>query len=233
MIDPTAVEIVGRIDLAPAMSDAPEFLPRASRMARFDGAVYALLLAYNVDFTDAAASRLVRIEDDVISDVVVLTDLYGCEGLAASEDALAVTCSGQLAGGDTTSPLGSGIAVLQRGSTEPVVTPAASLLGRPLGFAAAFTRTGLLVNVLGAFATDTPDVVLHVTADGFQEVLRSENPFELGDIRCTGHGGCGACFVTDGDAGALHRLAAEDGARDTTLVLDDGIGLPPRVLGRF
>lgn len=247
ILDPVVPRIVGRIDLTAAMQDAPGFLPRASRMLRSGDAVYVLLLGYDADFSSAAASRLVRIDarTDTIDHVLVLDDLFGCEGLASAPDGerLAISCSGRLTGGVTSSPVGSGLVVIAGdGSAITSVYPAEQLLGQPLGFSAAFTRQGgLLVTALGAFSNDGgPDVldaVLHVAPDGtFDTVFRSSSrPFELGEVRCAvGAGGeCGHCFMTDAETGGLHRLDPDSGALEVSLPLDDGIGLPPRVLGRF
>lgn len=248
VVDPAIPEVVGRIDLADAMQDAPTFLPRASRMVRTGDAVYVLLLGYNADFSGAAPSRLVRVDAgrDTIEDVLVLDDLYGCDALAISADRerLAVACSGQLAGGATSSPVGSGLVVIAAETLSITSThDAALLVGQPLGFSAAFTRSGgVLVTALGAYATgggdDVLDAVLHVRLDGsWDTILRSSSrPFELGEVRCavpdTG-GSCGHCFVTDAEAGVVHRLDPDSAALDASLPLDDGIGLPPRVLGGF
>lgn len=239
VIDPRQPAIVGRIDLLPAMSDAPGFLPRASRMIIARDAVYVLLLGYNADFSEAVSSRLIRIEDDVIVGSIVLNDFYGCEGLAAHGDRLAISCSGLLTGGDTTTTAGSGLVIID-GDTITTIG-ADTLVGQPLGFAVAFTRAGVLVNALGALAldggADVPDAILHVTDGAFTTVLRSESrPFELGDIRCNtslANDACDACFVTDAERHVLHRLSAQDGQYIDAIPFEDGVGLPPRSLGGF
>jgi hypothetical protein len=240
VIDPAEAAIAERIDLAEALADAPGFLPRPSRMARFDGAVHVLLLAYDRDFSDAASSRVARIDPqtDAITNVTVLDGMLGCEGLVATPDALHISCSGLLAGGGTGSTDGSGLVRLDA-SGSIAITPAHDLGNQPLGFGIAATESGILVNALGAFgvggAPDTPDAILHVAEDGsHQRVLSSASrPFELGDVRCTGGAACGRCFVADAEARALHELSIEDGTRRSTLPLEDGIGLPPRGLGRL
>ncbi len=241
IVDSDVPAIRGRIDLAPAMQDAPGFQPRASRMVRFGDSVLVLLLAYNADFSDAAPSRVVRIDpsSDTIEEVAVLDDLYGCEGLSATSDKVVVSCSGLLAGGNTTSPVGSGVAVLNT-ALEVQTVMAEDLIGQPLGFSAAATQTGILVTALGAFSThgeDVPDVLLHVNEDGTHEtILETTRPFELGEVRCIGISAesptCGGCFVTDGERVGLHHLNG-NGEAPQFLPLDDGIGLPPRTLGLF
>ena len=228
IVDPTASSIIGRIDLTPAMEDAPGFLPRASRMIVWNDEVTVLLLGYDQDFSDAAPSRLVRIRDDEITGVIVLPGMYGCEGLAADGASLAVACSGRLAGGSTTDLEGAGLALV-RGSDITVFT-ADDLIGQPLGFTAAFTDQGLLVTALGSFDTGALDAVLHVTEEGAVDTVLSSasRPFEIGEIRCA----CD-CFVADAERAVLHRLDGASGAAQQALPLEDAVGLPPRTLSRF
>ncbi len=251
VVDPWEPAILARIDLSAAMSDAPGFLPRPSRMVRHGDDVFVLLLGYNHDFSAVAPARLARVDSrtDTLGDVVVLPDLSGCEGLALSPDAteLAVACSGPLRNGATQETTGSGLAVLDRATlTVSRVTRAAELVGQPLGFSAAFTRRGdILVTALGAFGSggdDVLDAVLRIQPDGTADtVLRSvSRPFELGEVRCTlpidaadAAAACGQCFVADAERGVLQRLDPTTAESDGTIALEDGIGLPPRLLGRF
>jgi hypothetical protein len=58
----------------------------------------------------------------------------------------------------------------------------------------------------------------------------------LGEVSCLLPGdddACARCFAADADRGALHRLDRDAAALEATLPIDDGIGLPPRFLGRF
>ncbi len=244
ILDVAEPAIIGRIDLSTALQDTPGFLPRASRMVQLGDVVYVLLVSYNQDFSDAAPSRLVRVatESDTIVGVTVLEDFYGCEGLAAQGDRIAIACSGLLAGGATSSTEGSGLILTDAQGQIFSATPARDLIGQPLGFSAAFTRTGVLVTALGAFANDggedTRDAVVHVGANGsVTTVVRSSSrPFDLGEVRCSlgdANAACSHCFVTNGATGGLQRLDPDDGSSDVTLPIDDGIGLPTRLLGRF
>ena len=67
-----------------------------------------------------------------------------------------------------------------------------------------------------------------------REILRTEKPFSIGDIRC--EPACSVCFVADADRGVVHRAElAEDGCVGELhpIAIDDGIGLPPRYLGAY
>ncbi len=262
VVDPRGPKIVGRVDLLPAMDDAPGFLPHANRMVTQGDRLYVLLSAYDGAYTDSAPSRLVTVDvsTDTVLGVTVLDGLHGCAGLAiapryassgqpvASPD-LAVACSGKFDGANA-SPSEAGVVVLSTQADLPTETTrwaAADLLGQPLGPSLDFVDEGhLLVMALGSFEPPILDAAfeLAIHTGELREILRSEaQPFELGDVRCltavtgaeTPADGCGGCFIADGERSRLHRLAVEGSGLvlAASLVVDTSIGLPPRVLGRF
>ena len=208
VIDPRAPAIVGRIDMTPAMADAPGFLPRVGRMVALDRRVFVLLLAYSADFVTSAPSRIVTLDadSDTIVGVTVLDGLHGCWGLALgprrdeagqpfATPALAVSCPGSFGGDASATVAEAGLVVL---STEPAVPVevvrhmADALVGQPLGAGLDFVSPDrLLVTTMGSFADGNapaqPDRLLEVSVtDGLaREVLRSDSqPFELGELRC-------------------------------------------------
>lgn len=247
-LDPSAPAIEDRVDLAPAMTveaDAP--LPRPDRALLVGSRVIVLLGAHAADFSTSAESRLVSIDaaTDRQIETLVLRGVHGCAGLALAPngDELAVACSGDW-GGDGIPELAT--SALVRVQTQPSLSeltrvPAAAV-GAPLGDAVAYaSQTQLLFTTLGRFANGSEpaadDTVqeLELTSGSLRELLRSDRvPFSLGDVACDG---CGVCLVADAQrhGGLLHRLVggASGMAVTATLTLDDGIGLPPRRLGRY
>lgn len=248
VVDPRAPAIIGRIALDAAMADAPGFLPRPNRMLRAGDDVYVLLSAYSADFSDSAPSRVVRIDAgrDAIAAVTVLPGLHGCAGLALARRAplaLAVACSGKFGGDSAPTLVESGVAILAGDPLAVVASHEAAAIGQPFGLSLAFADGAILTTALGAFgsggAPDTLDRLLRIGEAGEPAALLSSasRPFELGEVACAlsddDEAGCGRCFAADAERGALHRLDAAASAIEATLPIDDGIGLPPRYLGRF
>jgi hypothetical protein len=243
VVDPRAPAIRARIALEAAMADAPGFQPRPNRMVRSGDAVFVLLSAYSADFGDSAPSRVVRIDAarDAITSYTVLDGLHGCAGLALHGDELAVACSGKFGGGNTPTLAESAVARLTVADPPRVIaTSPAAGVGQPYGLSLALTAGGdVLTTALGHFgvsgAPDAPDLLVRVAASP-AVLLASGRAFELGEVACLAPAdddACGRCFATDAERGALLRLDANAGSLEATLPLDDGIGLPPRFLGRL
>jgi hypothetical protein len=263
ILDSQGPEIVARIDLLPAMVGSPGFLPRANRMVRHDGLVYVLLSGYSADYSDSAPSRIVTIDiaSDTIAGVTLLDGLHGCVGLAIgprfdgagdpiAAPPLAVSCSGKFEGANA-SVAESAVVLLSTAGALPVEAArwtAAELVGQPLGLSLDFVDSDrLLITALGSFEPPVLDAVIELVTQTSEvrELLRSsDQPFELGEVRCVtavvgaaspDDAMCGGCFIADADQSRLHRLA-DSGAGLVvveSLVVDTTIGLPPRVIGRF
>ncbi|RLB63183.1 MAG: hypothetical protein DRI90_07435 [Deltaproteobacteria bacterium] len=263
IIDPRVPEILNRIDLLPAMVDAPGFLPRPNRMVRLEGVIYVLLSGYSADYLDSAPSRIVTIDigSDAIAGVTVLEGLHGCVGLAigprfdvtgqpAVAPPLAVSCSGKFDGANA-SMAESGVVVLSTAGPLPSEVDrwtAAELVGQPLGMSLDFIdHQRLLITVLGLADPLVLDgaIELDTETNEVRELLRSDaQPFQLGEVRCmtavAGAGApedgmCGGCFIADSERNRVHRFAATTTGLEVveSLLVDTMIGLPPRQLGRF
>ncbi len=263
IIDPRVPQIVDRIDMLPAMEDAPGFLPRANRMVRLDGLLYVLLSGYSANYSDSAPSRIVTIDiaSDTIAGVTVLDGLHGCVGFAigprfdaAGEPVvappLAVSCSGKL-DGDNFTTAESGVVLLSTAGAlvnEMARWTAAELVGQPLGLSLDFVdHQRLLISAVGSTDASVLDaaIELDTETDDVREILRSDDqPFQLGEVRClTAVAGaaapddvmCGGCFIADAERNRLHRLADTEAGLEVaeSLVVDTAIGLPPRQLGWF
>lgn len=245
VVDPQAGEIVDRIDLSPAMEGAPAgILPRPARLLRSNDRAYVLLAALSADFKTGDDGRVTwfDIETGEIGGHLVLEGLAGCTALAIAPSGarLAVGCSGTFLGPTDQ----SGVVVLRTegdGIEVERVFAASELGDEPVGLSLAFTSDDVLLagtfGELGATGESlTPDRLLELTiATGeSREILRTDKPFSIGDVRC--EAACGVCFVADADRGVVHRAVLdEDGRVDEleAISLDDGIGLPPRYLGAY
>ncbi len=268
LLDLSRPAIEARLDLAPAMRDAPGFLPRPGRMVALGDLVFVLLSAYDVTFASSAPSRLAAFDGKTraLRGVRVLEGLHGCSALALeppyAADAqplaarrLAVGCSGEFAGGASPSLARAGIALFQANDamTELARFMAEDLVDRPIGFDLDFDERGGLVAV-GFGSLDGPgpstDALFRLDLEtGAVAIVATtaSRPFELGGVRCihrrfavdpssgAGSACTEACYVADGERGALLRLepSGEGMALTGELSIGDGVGLPPRVLEIF
>jgi hypothetical protein len=260
VVDPRAPALVSRIDLAPAMSDAPGFLPRANRMLRHGDRVVVVLGALSADFSDSAPSRvaILAADRDEVVGSLRLDGLHGCVALAQaptveseSPALFAVGCTGSFRG--SLSQLDqSGLVVLALEGDE--VSEVARFLardvaGRGVGFSLDFIdRRRLLVTTFGAFgeagAPDVGDALLELDIESAAvRVLHETKPFELGEARCmtaldpssVDAEGCGVCYAADAALPGILRLVEGDAGLviDAAIDLADPVGLPPRGLGRL
>ena len=136
--DPT---IVGRIDLAPfaAPVDGSVIQARPDRGLLVDGKVYVTLASQSADYMATGEGRIVIVDTatDVVSGMIPLTGLAGCEGLdyLAETKTLFVACGGASSAADQSAT--SGIAVVDLGVDPPVlkkVLPASLVGGGLLNF---------------------------------------------------------------------------------------------------
>lgn len=251
LVDPTLPAVIGRIDLAAALSGEPaRFTPHPSRLVRVGERVFVVLAAYATDYASAAISRLVELdpENDSIRGTLLLAGLKGCDVLAASPDGveLAVACTGADLS-DTPPALGaSGIALVDIGPELSLkkVLSAATFGPNPVGFGLDYAGPGWLVfGTLGYFTESNRvgslDALFRLeTASGaFSEVLRAErSPFTLGDVRCMP--ACQVCFMADAErsGGSVLRFPLDEAfelGAPAEIRVETKIGLPPRYLGGF
>ncbi|MBK6512995.1 MAG: hypothetical protein IPM79_07895 [Polyangiaceae bacterium] len=249
IIDPSSATISGRIDLQAAMAGAEDgILPRPSRLVATEDTVFALLSAYSLDFSRSGEGRVAAIDPqgDQLLSFVELTGARGCASLALSSSGsrLAVGCSGTFGGTSTPTIEDAAVLVFDVAGAELSLVArwsAQELGGDPLGLSLDFVSDGeLLLSTLGRLDDEgeqvRPDRLLALSIEdgATRELLRSDGaPFTLGDVRC--EAACGACFVADADHGAVQRVNIVDGRAEGSeaVVLDDGIGLPPRYLGAY
>lgn len=264
LIDPSGPSISGRVDLSAAFPSArDDYYPRADKLKLVGPWLYVLASGYSADFQDSTESKLLRVntETQLIEDVVVLSGLHGCAGLALAPSAeqLAVSCSGPF-GNDELIPPGSGIALVDITSAPALsrVVLAAEVADDAVAYSITYaSERSLLFTTFGRFSAPGGPRMdglyqLDLTSFESQRLLSSESlPFSFGDVRC--EPACGSCFLADADrgGGVVHRftlkeLAAGDdtspGAQrlgvaqltlDRAIRPDTLIGLPPRYLGSF
>ena len=249
LIDPSAAEITGRIDLGPAMAgEASAYLPRADRAVLIGERAYVLLGSYSSDMLDSAPSRVVSIDPltDELDEVLVLDGLHGCAGMtvAPGSPELAIACSGRWEGSVAAIAHSGVVRVAVAGGMQELQRYPASSFGEgAVGAGISYASPGRLLFVtFGRFAAgETPaadDTLIELDLESGQAhvLLRSaETPFTLGDVRCSS--ACEACFVTDAarSGGVVHRFDVTAGGLSgrRTIKVEQNIGLPPRQLGGF
>jgi len=244
-VDPSAAEIAGRIPLLapPAEPDRP--LPHPDRMLKLGQRVVLLVNHYTLDYVDSESAELVLIdpERDRVVERFEIEGLHGCSDLAASPSGneLAVICSGGWGGDSVPDAATAGVV---RIGTEPDFREfqryAAEHFGAPPGASVAYASDSeLLLTTLGRFAHEREPAqddtlqVLELRSGQTRVLARSAaDPFTLGEVACVPS--CRTCFVADAGRGVVHRVRIEPELEmEAELKIDDGIGLPPRQLGRF
>jgi hypothetical protein len=248
VVDPTALSVIGSIELGPAVDEAPAHpLPDAMKAVVLGSRAYALLAALSPDSSANVSSRLVAVDvaSDAIRDVLSLDGFEDCAGFAVSADrtTIAVLCAG--GGNIQTSPTeldGSGVVLVDVTSAPAVKKSfrAADLGQNRVGFFGDYSGDESLVfqtfgySDVSTGATSKDELLRLDLASGRSEVLLDGAPFSIGGIACT----CGACFVADSDrqGGVVHRFAV-DGAgelsNDRPIKVERDPGLLPRTLGKF
>lgn len=244
VLDPSAPEPVGRIDLSPALAGSGGgYKASPHRMIAAAGRVVVSLLAHSTDYSDALPSRLAVIDPSTesLGQVLVLDGLYECNGLALSPDGqrLAVSCTGRFQGDSEPAPGESAIAVVTVGGVLEEVARFPADPQTPFGFSVSWASEHTLVaNTFGRETAPTrPDTLVELDIDtGARRVLleSSDRPFTLGDVRCAA--ACGTCFATDAGRAVVHAFGVDAGGRlgaPSPIHVNDAIGLPPRWLGQF
>jgi hypothetical protein len=252
VIDPSVPKIVDRIDLMPALAGEPAgFYPSAERALLANDKLFVLCAGFNIDFSDRVNSRLVTIdpESDTIDDVLVFDDLNSCSSLDLAPDGLTlgIACHGAFGNDPEDGHPDSGIVLVDiDGSAKELRRFAAADLGGEMIASLAFVdQRTLLFTTFGRYAEDLSHMAAPDTArllDLEDGALRGEPlqqtksvPFSLGDVSCSPE--ARTCVLADAetDGGTLHHFRMHDGDAEqrARVSLDDGLGLPPRSLGRF
>lgn len=248
IIDPATPEILGSIDLRPALADDPETLPRAGKLQLVNGKLLVLATALpRRGFAAMKPARLVVIDtvSDTIERTIVLEGLLDCAGMAVSPShrQLAVFCGALTDSNGAFQLEASGIALLGLEPTPTLerVLRAETFGSRPVAFSGAYAaESRLLFSTFGEFsdanevlATDTM-FTLDLDRDLASPILEGQ-PFSLGGVSCAAK--CGVCVVADAntDGGVVHRYEVDaDGNTDHVAIkVETSIGLPPRSFGRF
>lgn len=230
---PDAPEVVGRVDLGPALDPAEgPYFPRPGRLVRAGDRVFALLAGYSLDFLSGAEGRVVELDPvaPALGAVTRLSGLRGCHGLAASPSGarLAVSCSGSFAGTSAPNPAESGLAVLAVTPSGLVLEASLAAGAAPFGFSLAFASEDVILATTFGTLEDagTSDELVRWVVGGEASAVWSSAPFSLGELRC--EPACG-CIGADAELGVLLRLG-EEGAVEAA-PSPSPLALPPRYLG--
>jgi hypothetical protein len=244
IIDPTANQVTGRVELASEPDGA--FLPRADHLLAVGDQVWVSLHRFDADFKTAADARLIGVDSasDAIAWTLDLPGVANCGGVARSPSGkvVALSCSGVSGDVDADqnpAPTLRSAIVLLDATTQPPRElqrfDTATTLGAPLGSTITFASETVLIGVaLGdATASRTDQAFTIDTSQGTPtKLLDAGAAFALGDVHCAP--GCtDLCLLADAQANAiqvwkaagaeLHALPAIPG--------DTSIGLPPRAIG--
>jgi hypothetical protein len=250
IIDPTEARILGRIDLQQALSEVEVdagLQPRPDSIVVANGTVFVLLAVVDADFAGYGEPRVVRVDpvrDEVVS-VLPLGDLRNCGELRLSpnELQLAVACIGDWSGDPIVT---SGIVLVDLSSGEPEVigsTAATELTGTQVSSVEFATDTLLLFTATGsydeAFNPVSGDVLYSLALDSGEisegPLVETTSPYNLGEVRCAHVEK--TCVLADAEteAGVLHVLEVEGNSVSVAgqTKVEDGVGHPPRYIGRF
>lgn len=236
ILDPRAPSITGRI----AFDAEGGALPRPGRMALVRGLLHVVLQRLDASFSSAADTALAVIDPavDAVSATHPIDGLANCGALSPSPfaDRLALACTGVFAEGPSQLDR-AGVVVLDTTSLpyRETLRVAGASLGAPPSSIAWASDGLLLVALFGNNDSKAPDRLASIDASGAVTPLyQAPRAFVLGDLFCATP--CTAmCVAASADPPGLLMLAI-DAAKATpgaVVGLGDGIGLPPRGLGRF
>lgn len=243
LVDPAVPRIVSRVELRSALSDIPApLVPNPDRGLLVDDTVYVVVATYSPDYKSSGSSFLVAIDPRLhtVTRSLRLDGLHGCAGLAVRPDRreLAVACSGKWHSPQGATVAESGLVGIDisDGMKKVWQLPASRLSpAQPFAFTVAYASpTQLVAATFGSLITNSPDrLVAYRPADDTVTILEeSSKAFSLGDIRCMAP--CSRCVVADASRGGLGFWDFTGTKPKGAFVsLNDGIGLPPRWIGRF
>jgi len=250
IVDPSAPEIVGRIDLTPALDGEPDgFHPRAGRAFLAGGKLRVLALGFNTDFTDSLAPRLITIDPDThaIEDVLVFEGMTSCGSAALSPDGeeIAIGCSGAYGQDPALGFPDSGVLVVAVDDAPQEIARWTSdaLEIDQVGSLAWLDGDHLAVLTSGRLSADFTETeandaarTLNVRDGSVSAPWLETMPFNLADVTCSLKESI--CLVADGetDGGVVQKLSV--GASGDVTVIGSvkpapEIGLPPRSFGTY
>lgn len=244
-------KILSHLDLAALRSDSSEHL-RPQRLLRWQDTILLTLAGYNARFTEAQDARVVLL--DAVSlevrGVHTLPGIKNCGDFALSPSGaeLALVCSGLVDGSDSAAPSDSALLRFQleedesgkRGLLEVARILAADWALGPFSFTVDYAADNeLLVGLYGTEEGEDagrPDSVVRLRTDtGERHILvQSEaRAFTLGQVSCLA--ACERCWVADAGRHALHlfRYPEQRWQEPELQVVDEDIGLPPRLIGKL
>jgi hypothetical protein len=243
LIDPTIPEIVARLGLAEALPEIPSPLfPNPDRALLVNDTLYVVVATYSLDYKNSGSSFVVAVDPNrnVVVGSLALEGLHGCAGIAVRDDSreLTVACSGKwhTPKGATVAESGLVGIDITDGMKKVWQLPASRLSpAQPFAFTVAYASpTQIVAATFGSLITNSPDrLVAYRPGNDTLTTLEESSPaFSLGDVRCMSP--CSRCVVADASRGGLSFWDfAGTTPKSTFVSLDDGIGLPPRWIGRF
>lgn len=251
VIDPSAPEITGRIELSRVLlGEAEELRAHPDRALLLGDFLYVLVVVFDVGYQKRADSRLAVIDtrDDHVVAIHRFAGLTSCSTLAAAPGAqeIAVACNGSFVAalGDVAD---SAIVRLHvdGGQVEELARhPAVDLGDAQISALSYLSPEYILFTTYGRFSADKKPVLQDTlrildlpSGEASEPILQTRKvPFSLGDVLCKPE--AAVCFVTDAETrgGVVHRFELRaDGTLGPSIPLevDRVTGLPPRYLGSF
>jgi hypothetical protein len=244
-IDPAAGEITGRIDLSFVLDD-DSVEPRADSTVMSRGLIYVLLAAIDADFAEYGTPTLAVIdpEAEAVIDSLPITGLRNCGELRLSPDELTavVGCAGDWGAEALDS---SGLAFVSLAGESPELTSvltANGLFGLQIAAVEFASNRLLAFTVNGAYDEEfnpaSGDQLrwMDLDDDTFGgPLLETALPFNLGELRCAHVEE--TCLLADAetDGGLVWMIDVRERTLELGdgVAIDDGLGLPPRYVGKF
>ncbi len=241
VVDPSAREIIGRIDLRETLKgEDPTLLARGDRAVAVGDRVIVVVQAISRDYARSAPDRLVVVDSgsDTVTGVHPV-GMTGCSGVALEPTGLrlALSCTGAF-DGDAEPSLGTGGIVVfdvAGAITEVARLPAKDYLGAPPGFGIDWaTDDSLMITTLGSLSAGRPDTVRVLDVPtGRVRTLSEPSAYSVEGVACAAR--CGACFTSDAEKNALAQWDVASGvpALRGHVVVERRFGFGPRQIGTF
>ncbi len=245
IIDPSEPAITGRIDLTGALGDdANDFLPRPDALILTGGYLYASLTVIDADYAKYGSSRLVRIDpltDEIVGSIIV-DGMRNCGEMSVSPDGaqIALACVGDWTDDAVAT---SGITLIDLTKDELSVVDqfrASDLFDGQIGGVAFASDSTVLFSNTGSFDDGTGDSFgLLDVEDGKllgEPLVQTTTPYVIGEVRCAPAQQVCAVADAETDEGVLHFIevtAEGDVGKISQIKSRDGVGSPPRYVGKF
>ncbi|MBN2573772.1 MAG: hypothetical protein JXP73_04340 [Deltaproteobacteria bacterium] len=239
IVDPSRLQVTGRIDLGPY---APAgVLPRGHRALLAGGSVFVSLNAIGADYAAYGAGRVVVIDPatDVVTGVIDIPGAKNCGALAyaAAVQRLFVACGGAY-GEPAGQAATSAIVAIDLGQVPPAVAAqAAATGGAPYSnlTVGVLDATTAVAVVVGDFSNDPPDSLWSVPLDGRApvQIFASTEGFAIGALLFDPERAL--VFAADGPMGSsaylrIFEVSAAGFVLGKTAKTNPTHKLPPRAL---